>query len=62
MFTKDSKVDEKDLVLIETQNIQEKCGGCGEQLIIKIFWSKNGDQQKIECTKCGLGIWKSMQK
>lgn len=59
MFTKDSKVDEKDLVLVETQNIQEKCGACGEQLIIKVFWSKDGYQQKIECTNCGLSIWKT---
>ena len=62
MFTKDSKVEEKNLVLIETQNIQEKCGACGEQLVIKVYWSKDGDQQKIECIKCGLSIWKSMKE
>jgi len=62
VFTKDSKVEEKDLVLIDTQNIQEKCGACGEQLIIKVYWTKDGDQQKIECTKCGLSIWKSLKQ
>ena len=59
MFTKDSKINEKELVLMETQDLQEKCGACGEQLIIKVYWSKEDYQQKIECPKCGLSIWKT---
>jgi hypothetical protein len=26
---------------------------------MKVFWSKKGYQQKIECKKCGIGGWKS---
>ncbi|NHK30319.1 MAG: hypothetical protein FK730_03135 [Asgard group archaeon] len=59
MFTKDSKVDEEDLVLIESQDLQEKCGSCGTELVLKVFWSKEGHQQKIECPKCGMAVWRN---
>ena len=59
MYTKKSKVDDEDLVLVDTQTLKEKCGKCDGDLIMKIYWSKKGYQQKIECTKCGIGGWKS---
>ena len=58
MYTKKSKVDDKDLVLVETQVLQEKCGECDGQLVLKVYWSKEGYQQKIECTDCELSAWK----
>ena len=59
MFTEKSKVDEKDLVLVETQKMKEKCGSCNGDLVMKIFWSKKGYQQKIECEDCGIALWKN---
>jgi hypothetical protein len=59
MYTKKSKVDEEDLVLMETQTLKEKCGACGGDLLLKVFWSKKGYQKKIECNNCGIGGWKS---
>ncbi|MHA1503922.1 MAG: hypothetical protein ACTSPT_01885 [Candidatus Heimdallarchaeota archaeon] len=59
MFTKKSKVDEKDLVEVESQTLKEKCGACGGDLLMKVFWSKKGYQQKIECKEGGIGGWKS---
>ncbi|NHJ39985.1 MAG: hypothetical protein FK731_08125 [Asgard group archaeon] len=58
MFIKDSQVDEEDLVLVESKDLEEKCGKCGSGLILKVYWSKKGHQQKIECTKCGMAVWK----
>jgi hypothetical protein len=57
MFRKDSKVKEEDLVLIETQKLEEKCGECGKQLILKVYWSKKGHQRKIECSNCNIEMW-----
>ena len=62
MFTKDSKVKEGDLVLVETKPLEEKCGECGNKLVQKLFWSKEDYQQKIECEKCGLAFWRSVMK
>ncbi len=59
MFTKDSKVKDEDLVLMETKTIEEKCGNCGQQLLLKVYYSREGYQQKIECESCGLAIWKT---
>jgi hypothetical protein len=58
MYTKKPEGNEKDLVFVQSQELNEKCGKCGGQLVIKIFWSKNGYQQKIECLSCGMGGWK----
>ncbi len=62
MFTKDSKVKEDDLVLVETKPLKEKCGHCGNELVLKLFWTKEDYQQKIECEKCGLAVWRNMTK
>jgi hypothetical protein len=62
MYTKDSKMKEEDLVLIETQDIDEKCGKCGSKLILKVFWTREDYQHKIECSKCDLAIWRSPKK
>jgi len=62
LYTKKSKVDEEDLVLMETQTLQEKCGKCNGNLILKIYWSKEGYQQKIECSDCDLSAWKRQKK
>ena len=57
-MSKNMKIKESDLVLIEAKILQEKCGKCDNALTMKTFWSKKGYQQKIECTSCGLTIWK----
>jgi len=62
MFTKDSKVKDEDLVLMETKELIEKCGKCGTVLKIKVYYSRKGYQQKIECDNCGLAIWKQPLK
>ena len=41
------------------QDLKEKCGSCGTELILKVFWSKEGHQQKIECPKCGMAVWRN---
>lgn len=58
MFTEKSTVDEKDLVLVDTQELGEKCGKCGETLTLKVFYNRDNYQQKIECKGCGLAVWK----
>ncbi|MFW9922686.1 MAG: hypothetical protein ACFFDW_05265 [Candidatus Thorarchaeota archaeon] len=59
MFTKKSKINEEELVLMETQELQEKCGKCEGKLLLKIYWSKEDYVRKIECEKCGMAIWKN---
>ncbi|MBN1330596.1 MAG: hypothetical protein JXA54_14065 [Candidatus Heimdallarchaeota archaeon] len=59
MFTKDSKIKEEDLVLMETKTMEEKCGKCGQSLLLKIYYSRKGYQQKIECENCKLVVWKT---
>ncbi|HUT82544.1 MAG TPA: hypothetical protein VMZ29_15210 [Candidatus Bathyarchaeia archaeon] len=59
MFTKDSKIKEEDLVLMETKIMEEKCGKCGQSLLLKIYYSRKGYQQKIECNGCGMAVWKT---
>ena len=60
MFTKKSP-EEKDLVLIQTQQLQEKCGECGGELILKLYWTKDGYQQNIECKSCDLSVWRQLE-
>jgi DNA-directed RNA polymerase subunit RPC12/RpoP len=62
MFTKDSDMDEEDLVLMETKELTEKCGNCNSKLVLKLYWSKDEYKQKIECENCGLAVWKSKLK
>ena len=61
MFTKKASVDEKDLVEIERQDLEEKCGSCNGKLVSKIFWSKEGHHQKIECEECGMSVWRQLE-
>ena len=62
MFSEKNKTSDEDLVLIETQSLQEKCGNCGEPLLLEIYYSKKEYQQKIVCKKCDLSFWKTAQK
>jgi len=62
MFSEKNRISEEDLVLIESQLLQEKCGNCGEELALEIYYSNKGYQRKIVCKKCGLSFWKTAQK
>ncbi|RLI68309.1 hypothetical protein DRO91_03650 [Candidatus Heimdallarchaeota archaeon] len=62
MFSERNQTSDEDLVLIETQNLQEKCGRCNEPLVLEIYYSKKKYQQKIVCKKCGLFFWKTAQR
>ena len=57
MYSKKPDVSEEELALMETQDLIEKCGKCDGQLILKVYYSQNDYYKKIECTKCGLGVW-----
>ncbi|MBD3192196.1 MAG: hypothetical protein GF308_16265 [Candidatus Heimdallarchaeota archaeon] len=60
MYTRKSNATENELILIETKMLEEKCGKCSNPLILKTYWSKKGHQQKIECSECGLAVWRKM--
>lgn len=62
MFTKKSKTDDENLVLVETQELEEKCGKCNTNLVLKVYWSNEGYTKQIECTKCEISVWKDDKK
>lgn len=61
MYTKNSNATEDELILIESKKLEERCGKCGDSLILKTYWTKKGHQQKIECPKCGLTVWRELR-
>ncbi|TFF84931.1 hypothetical protein EU523_00860 [Candidatus Heimdallarchaeota archaeon] len=58
MFTEKSENKEEELVPVEKQAIEVKCGKCNGELVLITYWTSKGYKQKIKCENCEASFWR----